>query len=102
MTLSRRPRDSAKVLAEGSPTGPVWTTAIAVVVFIGALALVAVDRVRLQRRLAAVERSEALLETELADARRQLEELRRCLGPDVRAGVQLPAVAGGESPAAAL
>lgn len=83
------------MLAETSTAGLAWTSAIGVVVFVGALVAVAVDRVRLQRRLAAVERSEALLETDLADARRQLDDLRRCLASSSRAAAQPSAGAAG-------
>lgn len=67
------------VIAQASSGGAAWTSVIAAAVFLLALVALVVDRARMKRRLAALERSEALLETDLADARREVDDLRACL-----------------------
>ncbi len=81
------------MIAAAATSGAAWVSLVAAVVFLVLLGVVVVDRTRLKRRVAELERSEALLETDLADARRELAAVRDALRE--RSGVVTPTRRGG-------
>lgn len=90
------------MIADAASAGGLWPSVVVAVVLVLTLLAWAVDHARSRRRLAALERAEAFLTTDLGDARREVVALRDTLHHRVRADTDRPVEAAAAEPPAPL
>lgn len=90
------------MIADAASAGALWPSVVVAAVMVLTLLAWALDHTRSRRRLAALERSEAFLTTDLGDARREVAALRDTLHHRARTGDDRPVEASAAEPPAPL